>query len=267
MKAATLVLLFLLPLQDAAPPKLELRIASDGWGSGAEPDIEEVLRSAAGTLLPRFPGLKLPVLEISRSAKDPITLYERGPKGEIRVRLDVENRQWARFAFQFSHEICHVFCGIEEYPNPNMWFEESICEVSSLFALGRMAEQWKVRAPYKNWTGYAKELQKYRDERISTRTEKIPEGTTLPAWFQAQESKLRADAHLRQVNLEIAVALLPLFEEAPEHWECVRFLNAVQGDATRSFSKYLSDWSRSSPEKHREFIRKIGGRLGVEVGP
>lgn len=267
MKPAALALLFLLPLQEAAPPKLELRIAKDGWGPASPEDIEVVLRSAAGTLLPHFPGLKLPVLEISRSKKDPITLYERGPAGEIRVRLDVENRVWDRFAFQFSHELCHVFCGVEEYPNPNMWFEETICEVSSLYALGGMAEQWKTRAPYKNWTDYAKALQKYRDERISKRTEKIPEGTTLQAWFKDQEPKLRADAHLRQVNLEIAVALLPLFEEAPGHWECVRFLNTVHGDADRSFPRYLGDWSRSSPEKHREFIRKIAARLGVEVGP
>lgn len=269
MKSAALLLLVLLPAapQDAAPPKLELRLSKDGWGAASTADIDQVLRSAAGTLLPSFPGLKLPPLEVSRSQKDPITLYQRGPAGEIRVKLDVEGRLWARFAFQFSHELCHVVCGVEEYPNPNLWFEESLCETASLFALGRMAEEWKARAPYPNWTDYAPSLRKYRDDRVEKEREKIPEGTTLEAWFRKKEPLLRANPHLRDANLTIAIALVPLFEEEPEHWEALKHLNAVHGAADRSFSRYLGDWSRSAPEKHRAFIRKLAGRLGADVGP
>src|SRR5579862_1995209 len=154
--------------QDATPPALEIRVAKEGWGEAPAPDVEAVLRSASETLLPRFPGLRLPVIEVSRSQGDPITLFERGPAGEIRVRLDVEGFLWARFAFQFSHELGHVLCGFEEYPNPNLWFEETICEVASLYALGRMAEVWSRRPPYENWKSYAPQLKKYRDERIAT---------------------------------------------------------------------------------------------------
>lgn len=249
--------------QDAAPPRLDLRVASEGWGEASPADIEAVLRSAAETLLPRFPGLALPALEVSRSTKEPITLYQRGPAGEIRVKLNVEGYLWARFAFQFSHELGHVLCGVEEYPNPNLWFEETLCEVASLYALGRMSESWKTRPPYANWKDYSAQLKKYRDERIEKDREKLPEGTTLQAWFREKEPKLRADPHLRAANLTIALALLPLFEEAPERWEAVRTLNKVHGDASRSFLSYLGDWSRSAPEKHRDFISKIAARLGV----
>ncbi len=251
--------------QEAAPPAPELRVAEEGWGEASTPDIRSVLRSASETLLPRFPGLRLPALEVSRSKGNPITLFERGPAGEIRIRLDVEGPLWARFAFQFSHELGHVLCGFEEYPNPNLWFEETICEVASLYALGRMAEVWSRRPPYPNWKSYAPALKKYRDERIAKEGEKAPEGTTFEAWFREREPRLRENPHLRAANLTIAAALLPLFEEAPEHWEAVRNLNALHGDSTRAFSRYLGDWSRSAPERHRAFIAKIAGRLGVAV--
>ena len=109
---------FLLIAQDARPTRLDLRVASEGWGPASPADVEAVLRSTADTLLPNFPGLQLPVIDVSRSQKDPITLYKRGPAGEMQVKLNVEGFLWARFAFQFSHELAHVFCGVEEFPNP-----------------------------------------------------------------------------------------------------------------------------------------------------
>ena len=65
--------------------------------------------------------------------------------------------------------------------------------------------------------------------------------------------------------ISLAAALLPLFEEAPERWEALLTLNKVQGDATRTFGRYLGDWSRSAPEKHRDFIGAIAARLGATL--
>ena len=42
-------------------------------------------------------------------------------------------------------------------------------------------------------------------------------------------------------------------------------LNAVRGDASRPFARYLSDWSRSAPAKHREIIGKIADRFGIAL--
>ncbi|HZE97416.1 MAG TPA: hypothetical protein VE981_10350 [Planctomycetota bacterium] len=253
--------------QEARPPRLDLRVAADGWGEARTADIQALLRSAADELLLRFPGFPLPVIDVSRSMAGPITLYKRGPDGEVQVKLDVEGMLWARFSFQFAHELCHVVCGAEEYANPNQWFEESVCETSSLFVLGRMSETWKTRAPYRNWTEYGPELKKYRDERIEKEGEPLPEGVPFDEWFRGREAALRADPHLRKANLTIAAALLPLFEEAPGHWEALRWLNTVHGHKDRTFSRYLGDWSRSAPENHRDFIRRLAKRLGATVDP
>jgi len=249
------------PAQEPARDPLELRVAEEGWGDADPGDIRQVLRSAGRALLLQIPDLPLPTIEVSRSRKGPITLFERWPKGEFRVLLDVEGRGWAQFAFQFGHELCHIVCGCVDHANPDLWFEESLCEASSLFVLGRMAEEWTVRPPYANWKDYAPALQKYREERLAL--QKLPEGVTLAEWFREKEATLRRDPHQRPLTGVAASALLPLFETAPEHWAALTSLNAVRGDGIRKFPRYLGDWSRSAPEKHREFIATIASRFGT----
>jgi hypothetical protein len=251
--------------QEGRTPAPVIRVASDGWGDAGTADIAKVLESAGEALWTRFPGKTLPPIEVSRSTKGPITLFERGPAGEVRVKLDVEGRHWAQFAFQFGHEMGHVLCGGADVPNPNLWFEETLCEAASLYVLGGMAEAWKTRPPYPNWKEYSASLETYRRER--TDKAKLPEGTALPAWFRGKEPSLRKDPRQRDLNLLMAASILPHFEEAPEHWEAIAAVNAVRGDAARPFAGYLQDWSRSAPEKHRGFIRTIAGRFGVSLDP
>ncbi len=258
-RVAALVLMALLT-QDKP---LVIRVADEGWGEADKADIVKVLESAGGSLTATVPGLRLPPIEVSRSQTTPITLFERGPAGEIRVRLNVEDRRWAQFSFQFAHEMGHILCGYADYPNPNSWFEETVCEAASLFALGRMAGTWKTAPPYPNWKDYAASLQKYRDERTARAS--LPPGTTLAAWLREREASLRKDGTQRDLNLIMAAAILPLFEEAPEGWAAVATLNAVRGGPERSFVHYLRDWSRSAPEKHRPFIAKIADRFGVSI--
>ena len=257
-----MVLAALLPAQETREP-LVIRVASQGWGEAGTADITQVLQSAGAALASYFPDRKFPPIEVSRSSSTPITLFQRGPAGELRVKLNVEGSYWAQFSFQFAHEMGHIVCGFEEYSNPNLWFEETLCETASLFVLGRMAEGWKTRPPYPNWKDYSGALQKYRDDRIAQA--KLPEGRTLAAWFREQEPALRKDPGLRDLNLKMAAAILPLFEESPERWAAVATLNAAKGDGSRTFARYLKDWSASSPEKHRDVIGKIAARFGVSL--
>ncbi len=238
-------------------------MASDDWGDARVSDITQVLASAGETLTIFFPTETVPPIEVSRSTSDPITLFQRGPSGEKRVKLNAEVPYWAQFAYQFGHELCHILCGYADYPNPNRWFEETVCEAASLFVLGRMADTWKDRAPYPNWNDYSAALRKYRDDRIEE--ERLPEGASLVDLFREKELSLRDDPYQRGLNTRMAVSILPLFEASPEHWEAIDCLNAIRGNVSRPFIQYLRDWLRSSPERHREFIREIGERFGVSI--
>jgi hypothetical protein len=71
---------------------------------------------------------------------------------------------------------------------------------------------------------------------------------------------------MRDKNGVVASVLLPLFEAEPEHWAAVEHLNAGASKEPRSFQRYLADWQKSSPEKHRQFIRNIARQFSIELG-
>ncbi len=242
-----------------------IRVIPDNWGDARINDMERVLESASKTMAPFFPLKMLPTIEVSRSEGEPITLYELGPLGEVRMKLNIEGKFWARLTFQFGHEICHVLCGLAKYPNPNLWFEETICEAASLFVLGREAETWAINPPYDNWRDYAPKLRNYRDERIGEA--QLPDGASLANMFGKHEQSLRSDPGQRDLNLQMATVILPLLEAEPQLWEAFSNLNTVRGDETRSFAQYLRDWSGASPEIHWEFIRQIAILFGVSLDP
>jgi hypothetical protein len=238
----------------------ELRVSKEGWGGASPADVAAVLRSAARAFSSAIPDLRLPPIEVSRGHGSPITLYRRGPGGEYLVRLDVEGNLWARFAYQFAHEFAHVLAGCHEYANPNMWFEESLCEAASLYALGRMAEEWKTAPPYPNWKDYSAALASYRKDRM---TFALPDGDSPAAWLRREEASLRKNATERDKNAVAAAVLLPIFEKTPAAWGALRSLNAVRNRPDRSFADYLADWERNLPGEHRGVVAEIGRAFGV----
>ncbi len=76
---------------------------------------------------------------VSKGAHGPIVLFKKGENGEHLIKLATEKLHWAQYAYQFSHEICHVLCGYENDHQGNLWFEETLCETASLYCLRRMS--------------------------------------------------------------------------------------------------------------------------------
>jgi len=225
-------------------------------------DVEKVLRSAAGELWRYFPERRLaPILVEPRGG--PIVLYDRGPKGEYRVRLDTGSTYWCQYAFQFAHEFCHILCGYTQDEPSNKWFEESVCELASLFVLHRMAETWKTDPPYPHWKDFAKHLKDYADKRIA-QTRFPPKGS-LAAWYRENEAALRANSTDRKKNRVVAGILLPMFEQQPEHWEAVTWLNAAPSKKPRTFQQYLTAWHDHCPAKHQAFVREIASKFDIRL--
>jgi hypothetical protein len=234
------------------------------WGERPE-DAAKVFLSAAGELWRHFPeGNLKPILVEPRGG--PITLHRRGPNGEYLVRLNTGNRLWAQHAYQFAHEFTHILCNYAPHEHRNRWLEESLCEAGSLFALRGMAETWRTRPPYPNWSDYAPHLADYARQRIDAA--RLPPGKTLAAWYRENAAVLAADAVQREKNNVVAAALLPLFEEDPGRWESVRWLNDGKPRPAQTLAEFLDQWHDRAPAKHRAFLRRIAEELGVEIkGP
>lgn len=241
---------------------LTVRVLKDDWGDASLADIRAVLNSSGAELMNHVPDRRLAPILISRSRDNPIVLYDRGPKREYQVKLNVTGTHWAQFAFQFAHELCHILSQYDREDDPNEWFEETLCETASLFALRRMAVTWKTAPPYPNWKSYAVHLRRYADDRMKKHP--LPDGTTVAAFYLDNRKELRKNKANRKLNTIIAIRLLPLFEASPEHWEAVGWLNQGNGK-NRSFADYLRDWHAAVPRKHRDFVARIGKLFDVTM--
>ncbi len=136
---------------ELSPPRIEIRIAPDDWGGASPRDIHKLLLSAAKELSPYFSQRRLdPILVRQKTgAHAPIVFYQRSARNEYIVELDVRGRYWSQYAYQFSHELCHILARYEKSRGrQNRWFEESLCELAALFTLRRMSESWQTSPPY-----------------------------------------------------------------------------------------------------------------------
>lgn len=247
--------------QEAQPA---LRIAPGDWGSGSTPDILAVCRSAADEFFSTFSVREWRPVTVYRASDGvPRVAYELGDEGQLRVFLNAQDTYWAQYAFQFSHECCHIACNYRSGDKSNQWFEESLCEAASLFTLRRMAKTWETRPPYPNWKDFGASLSGYADNRIAECEKLGPQ--TLAEWYRKHESSLRGNPVDRERNEVVAVALLPLLERNPESWNAVRFLNQGDADRERSFEEYLREWRSAAPDDQKEFVAEIAKLFEIDV--
>jgi len=248
----------------APPGPLQIRVISKDWGD-AEPDnLQAVCISAANEIWRFFPDRRIEPITVNSTTKDPMVIFGRGPDGERRILLNIKGKLWARCAYQFSHEFCHILCNYRKVKNPNLWFEEALCETASLFALRRMAENWKSKPPYSNWKGYSTALEDY----ANTMSREVPslDKLTLAEWFANNESLLRSDGTNRPRNRLFALAFLKLLEKNPHHWQAVGYLNQWEAmDPNLSFQAYLSDWFQRVPAIHKPFVQEIAGLFAIPL--
>jgi len=249
--------------QPALPP-LELRVAKDGWGAASSGDVKAVCASAAKELWKHFPAdRKFDPITVTFSKQGPMVIYGKGTDGDRRVLLNAQDSFWSQYAYQFAHEFCHIACNYRESEKSNHWFEESLCETASLFALKQMSESWKMQPPYSNWKDYSKSLKSYVDDHMK-KFDTLGD-FTLAEWYQRNEAALRKNSTDRPKNQVVAVQLLPLFEKSPEHWAAVGYLNQWEKTRTLSWKEYLADWHQRVPEKHKKFVAEVGGLFKVNL--
>ena len=234
----------------------EIEIKPNIWGGASTKDIQKILNSAAGQLWPHAYQTKLSPIKIERSRTGPIVLYRRGEKGEYLMRLDTEKTFWSQYAFQFAHEFGHIICGYKKGDQSNLWFEETLCETASLYALRGMTKEWKTKPPYPNWKSYGQAFAKYAQDRLKKYP--WPDDQSIGDWFLAKKYNLAQQPANRGRNVQLASRLLPLFEEKPSRWGACAFINVKKTNKRRSFSTYLEDWKKSCKTAEQiKFVEKI----------
>jgi len=248
----------------AAEPAREIDIRPvqhQAWGNSTA-SVKAILLSAARELERHFPERRWQPILVEPLG-GPITLFERGPGGEYRVQLDTGDNLWAQWIYQFAHEFGHILSQYDEVRHGNKWFEETICEVASLYVLLRLAETWSQEPAPAAWKRFAPSLRKYAQNRLEK--SQLPEAQPFPDWYAAHARELSRTGYDREKNTIAATALLPLFQESPEQWAAIAFLAKAKKGHGETFPEYLKAWQQHSPEKHRAFIGKVGRRFGIDL--
>ena len=236
---------------------MQIKVAPCDWG-GAQPlDIEVLLTDVASHLTRLFREPFIGIIEVSATPSandDPITLYRSSPQAPFPVRLSARGGYWCKFAYQFSHEFCHVLSDYERLRgNPNNWFHEAICELASVFIIRRMAKRWLTCPPYPGRTDYAQSLASYVQERLLRKECQLPLGMTLSAWLLSEEGSLRQGPYQRVKNAVVAYSLLPIFESEPAGWNAIRNLP----DSSVMFRDYLIEWHELVELVDKPFVNRI----------
>ena len=241
---------------------LRIDVQGGGWGSANKESIETLLYSVADELLSRLPAnLAVPIV-VAHTDRSPVVLYERGPAGEYQVQLHANGENWHLYVYEFAHELCHILSNFDENAGPqnvryNQWFEETLCETASLFALKNLAARWESSPPAPRWSEAAKKLRRFFDHLLSEGHRQLPLHTPLTAWLQENEEQLRKDPYLRKKNEVVANLLLPLFRDEPQDWAALSYLNLDPADARNNLRHYLLRWYRNAPLEHKHFVAGI----------
>ena len=242
----------------------EIRLDQKGWGNGSPKDIKAVLYSACDSIHKHFAPLReKEPMRVMRDKSGPIALFKRNLRGEIIIKLDTGDRFWCQYAYQMAHEFCHVLCRFKNGSQRNLWFEESLCEMASMFALKSMAKTWKSNPPYANWKSYSSEIENYLND-IEVKN-KMPEDVTVADYYKSNAETLAKDPVNRTINGKIASYLLSAFETNPEHWPSILYINQGKAKEDIDFEQYMKNWLQESPKKHHIFIHSIARNLGITL--
>jgi hypothetical protein len=248
------------------PPSagITVTVEQGDWGAARIPNIKAVLTLAANALTPYFPQHASDRVLVAFSKRGPRVLFEKSKDGAYVVLLNVQDKRWDQFVYQFSHELCHIFTngeyrkiGRDEVAHDNQWFEEGLCETVSIVALGRVASAWAQSPPYSGWESYAPAFREYAQNLLSERHRKLPSNKSFEEWYDENRETLRDNPYLRKQNELLATQLLPLLESTPGSLQAIGYLNRQRSSSPQSFPAYLASWYDNCPESYRDFIGQV----------
>lgn len=216
-------------------------VENGNWGATSLAAIRAVLTSAGSALMDAFGKQPDAPVHVVGWRRNPQLFHDLRP---YEIRLSARDTYWCQYVYQFSRELCHVMTNFDRCKeHRHKWFEESLCELASLFVLHRLAEVWRTHPPSGiagasdfalNHGAYAREIAaKYFRA----------EGKALPEWLAGNIEALEANPLERDLTGVVAVALLDRFRRDPALWRDCGTLNRWDPRANVTFSEYLDSWA------------------------
>ena len=180
-----------------------LTVKNGNWGGTSLRTIAAVLTSAADVLLHAFGRSPDAPIHVAWWSQDPRVFDARRP---YQIRLNARDTYWSQYVYQFCHELCHVMINFDRYPgHKHRWFDESLCELASLFVLHRLAASWAAEPP-PNVTGAAAFAPHHRAyaEYLADKYPR-PRQHDIPRWLTDNVATLQSNRSARTLTGTVAV--------------------------------------------------------------
>ena len=289
MKIRNVILIFLLLFcVDSVYAKLEIIVKpSPDWGEISSGDVEKLCQNIANHFEKHLRPEneiddKVNVYRTFRSMsyvtvdQDSDVKYKIGIvlKKDMEIRVD----DFYYFIRDFAHEFCHILHRFEitYTDNPNIWFQESIALMSSIWALRDMAKTWENNSPFGPYTIHDDGIAYYFSHNFkyyaNIYLNIIPSTQytgTGKEWLEEHEMSLR-EKHYRNESFmdydlvsQLSFMFLPIFEENPEAWNAVRKMPFTKG----KMSEYMQDWYDAVDEQDRQYIEAMAEIMGIDLEP
>lgn len=157
-----------------------------------------------------------------------------------RIEIAIEPKYYCQFAYQYCHELCHLMIENEVYSDYR-WFEESICELASLYFLPLIGEDWLKRnincylddgRPYALYFNqYAEDtkrnIHKFNLQELSNPNSEI-------------SLLLKQDPYCREHNRYVANRLMPYFKSTVTLWPLVPGISSIKKPLP--FPCFINSW-------------------------
>lgn len=137
------------------------------------------------------------------------------------IYLRCKDNYWCQWMLQFAHEYCHhlINGNLSGQISGLIWFEECICELSSMYHLHSLALHYKA-SPIANIQRYAISVHDYLDKRMKVE-QNIASDVILPGFLSKWAPLLQEQEYHREHYRAIAARIFPLFIENPCLWKII----------------------------------------------
>lgn len=187
------------------------------------------------------------------------------PEGQYRIGLAVTGTYWSQMSYQFAHEFCHILHNYNDsrFDDKNQWFQEGICELSTVWVLQEMAKSWANHPPYNNWRDYRFALEGYANEILLGQSGAQYNGTSTE-WLDKYEDDMREQkqgVYRYDRICQLTYKFLPVFQEHPEAWNAVRQMPV----SNSKMKDYMREWYDTVDDQDKEYVKQIADIMGITV--
>ncbi len=224
-------------------------------------------------LIPAGPPLGFKPLELVNDEISGPTFYWPLGRDFYKIALNVSDLNYNQIAFQFSQELCRIYCD----PRMRSWFIQLLGHLLGLYSLDFLGHKWENSPPNNELKDYWYNFDSYKSNLLGAAFSKVDivKYQVANEWVQYQVNKLRRkDKINRGKLLIIAYELLPMFKEHPESWQilpCVGKCSVppppsdpneivADRDTEPDFEKFMEEL----PENLKTFTNKFYDKIGAK---